>query len=226
MRKSIIVVWLLCITVLACSCNGNNSIDINPNYTVDQELQNEIDDDVVMPSEIDRPVMTIESFKEYTKLVDSKKLSDSFVTYEKINKLGEFVHLVFLSDTQMNDYSKYMYSLVDASGYEFVLYVDENAIEISHNSTGSNISITSTDMRNLDKKASGTVVNNDLVYTYVSGELLSVSWVDNGISYKLCGMPTFSDYPATTSTFVGKLMNSDKAMKSFNSVFETTKDDR
>lgn len=156
----------------------------------------------------ERPLLTVESFEDYLKVIDTQKIPENFVQYEKINKLGEFKCLVFLND----DNSSYMYTLADSTGYQLALYVDHNTAENDYDSADFITNVKSKDMRTLDDKNSGIFVTNGITYRYVSGKLLSINWVDGEVSFKLSGSSMLYDYPIEKSTFVCKLLNANEAV--------------
>ena len=104
-----------------------------------------------------------------------------------------------------------MYHLVDENDYRLALYIDHNNSNEIPESTITATSILAKDMRKLDEKSSGVYTKGELSYTYISGELLSITWTHEGITYKLCGDSMLSDYPSTEKTIAGKLLNLDNA---------------
>jgi hypothetical protein len=42
-------------------------------------------------------------------------------------------------------------------------------------------------MRKLDEKLSGSYAKEEFSHYYISGELLSITWIHEGITCKLCG---------------------------------------
>ena len=66
-------------------------------------------------------------------------------------------------------------------------------------------------MRKLDEKLSGSYAKEEFSHYYISGELLSITWIHEGITCKLCGDSMLSDYPSTEKTIAGKLLNLDNA---------------
>lgn len=228
MKKIIALGLLLCLSVAVYACNNEHDISNDTHQFVDsnknENNNNNNNNNIVTPSGGERPLLTIESIEEYTKILSTEKISNNFVRYEMISQIGKFDSLVFLSETAKDDFSSYMYNLVDATGYDISLYINE-ASNLPTVSTESITSIDTSDMRCLSGNKSGTYVNNCLTYRYVSGKLRSISWVDHGISYELCGSSTLSNYPSSNSTFVGKLMSKNDAVVAFNAVFNIEKND-
>ena len=232
MKKKLTVILLLCSFCLAiCACSMNvfevNQDDSTETHTDhllnedDQEDSAEMHTDhllneVVKPQEGERPLLTLESEDAYTKFLDSVEMPADFVPCDKIDVIGAFNGLVFLSDAYANDYSSYMYTLVDSEGFEITLYVDHRDEVLSTVSSVSKVN--KTNMRLLSDTSRGVYVYNGIEYKYVSGELLSVSWKTQNITYRLCasGTPMLSDYPLTTSTFVGKMLNVETALQAFD----------
>lgn len=176
------------------------------------EITAEISESKKTDSEIpsdggERPLLTVESLEDYLKVIDTPKIPENFVQYEKIDKLGAFAGLVFLSDAYGDDYSSYMYNLIDSTGYRFTLYVDHDTAEKNYGPTNLIESINSNDMRTLEDKNSGIFVTNGITYRYVSGKLLSIHWIDGEVSFELSGSSMLYDYPIEKSTLLCKMLN-------------------
>lgn len=217
MKKTIIIVLFLCIALMLCACN-KQKIE-NENSTPKESLNEKDNSGIIMPSNVERKTLTISSIDQYRELIYSGILPSDFVPYEKLKPLGEFVNLVFLSDAYLNDFSSYMYSLVDSSGSELTLYVETKA---PTESVDLNIvtDVNITNMRSLSSKSTGIFTTNGLDYTYVSGELLSITWVEKGIYFTFCGNMFLSNYPLTDATFAGKMLNANNAVNTLNKVFK------
>ena len=166
---------------------------------------------------IDYQLLTLSSEDEYNEFLNSNELPADFVPYDKINAIGDFEGLVILSNAYSNDYSSYMYSLVDSEGFEFVLYVDHKERESYLTDSVSNVN--TTDMRALSDDSKGFYVYNDITYEYILGKLLSIVWEDQNIIYTLSGDTMLFEYPLTDSTFIGKMLNTDTALQALNDVF-------
>ena len=256
MKKKLITILLLCSLCLAmCACNisipnkvdQNNSTpqdnttpsdttpsdttpsdttpsDTNPTDTDPGDL---IPDEIQKPN-IEYPDVSFYSKEAYTEFLNSAELPDNFVSHDKIDDIGDFDALVFLSDAyHLRDYSWYMYGLVDSKGFEITLYVDHRDQVLSTKTPVSNVN--KTDMRLLPDASENVCVyvSNNMEYTYISGKLHSISWETQNITYTLCasGTPMLSDYPLTDSTFVGKMLNTETAPQSLNDVFNTPTQD-
>ena len=76
-------------------------------------------------------------------------------------------------------------------------------------------------MRTILEKVRGEFTTDGITYTYISGELLSISWINNGITYTLCGESMLSDYPTTQSTVVGKMLNTNYVAQTIEENFTT-----
>ncbi|MGM9636417.1 MAG: hypothetical protein ACI3YK_00360 [Eubacteriales bacterium] len=156
------------------------------------------------------PLLTLSTYDQYEKLVQSGSLPQSFVTYDQLENIGRFEGLVFLSDVREDDYSQYMYSFVDDTNYIIYLYVyhTERASAITNEISSSFID--GSDMRTLSSADTGIYRYNNLVYYYLSGELLSVHWESDGITYIFSGSSLLSDYPFSDSTFTADILNLDR----------------
>ena len=218
MKKHIFLIILLCLAVILCSCNKEYK-DHETSTTVNSS-QDENHISIVMPGCVEKPLLTIVSIEDYNKLINTQKIPTTFVRLESIEQLGEFVSLVFLSDAYAGDFSSYMYTLVDTVGYEVALYINSDESSSLTTSSDSITSVNTSDMRYIAEQKSGIYVTERLVYRYVSGKLLSISWVADGINYTLCGDPLFYDYPITASTFLSKLMTKSYADEAIKTAFD------
>ena len=222
MKKILLLTLLFCLILSLCSCEIK--FGVNSNKMNNEDITS--NKSTVLPNG-ERPLMTVETIKQYNKMLDSKILPQDFVKYEDLKALGEFKAFVFLSDAGNNDYSSYLYSLADSSGAELSIYVDHN----KENNTSATLqkieNIKTNNMRQIPDEISGRYIEGGLVYKYVSGKLLSISWTNEGITYTLCGSVMLVDYPIIDSTFVGKMLNVDSALKTFNEFFKAdeVKDD-
>ena len=184
-----------------------------------------IPDEIVKPN-IQYPDVSFYSKEAYTEFLNSADLPDDFVSHDKIDAIGAFEGVVFLSDAyHLRDYSWYMYGLVDSTGFEITLYVDHRDRVLSTNPPVSNVN--KTDMRLLPDVNEGvySYVSDHLVYTFVAGSLSTISWKMQNITYKLFFHKPISDYPLTESTFVGKMLNTETAPQALNDVFNTPTQD-
>ena len=182
--------------------------------TTEETKANTLSDATVDKPEIERPLLTLEDANMYTEFLDSTDLPEDFVSYDKIEVIGDFDGLVILSDAYLNDYSSYMYNLVDATGFDFVLYVDHVKEDSFIRDPIS--SVNEKDLRKQLDTSRGIYVCDNIVYTYITEGLLSIAWEDQNITYKLSG--SFYKYPLAESTFIGKMLDTDTAQQALNTV--------
>lgn len=239
MKKKIVIILLLCSICLGiCACNMNAPNEVNQSDSIEQQIANpsagnnqhdaeslytgEQQNEIIKPQEGERPLLTFESENEYAEFLDLNEMPNNFVTYDEIKTIGIFECLVFLSDAYAEDYSSYMYSLVDSEGFGITLYVDHNQGVLSNSDSVSNLH--GTNMRMLSDTRSGVFISEGLKYQYISGELFSISWKTQNINYTLCafGEAMLSKYPISESTFVGKMLNSNTSTQAFDTVFDKT----
>ena len=64
-------------------------------------------------------------------------------------------------------------------------------------------------LRKLQDKSSGTYVCNGYEYQYINGELLSIHWKNEVISFVLSGDSMLSDYPQNEKTILSSLLSVD-----------------
>ena len=237
MKKKLTTILLLCslcLTICACNISAPNEVNQNDS-TQNDSTQNDSTEthtnnppgEIVKPN-IEYPLLGLSSKEEYTEFLNSVELPDDFVSYDKIDAIGDFDVLIFLSPAYTNNYSSYMYGFVDSEGFAITLYVDHRDQVLSTESSVSNVN--KTNMRLLPDTSENVCVyvSNNMKYTYISGKLQSISWKTQNITYTLCASGTpgtkmmLSDYPLTTSTFVGKMLNTETAPQALNTVFNDT----
>lgn len=219
MKKKLTIILLLsalCLTISACNMNTLNKVDGSD--STEMHTDGSLDDPVVLPEKGESPLLTLESINEYTKYLTLSKMPIDFVTYDQIELIGDFKSLVFLSDAYSNDYSSYMYTLIDSEGFEITLYVNNSAEILSTVTTVTEVD--TKNMRSLSNTHSGTYVSGNINYQYVSGKLISISWVNQNINYTLCGTSMLYEYPPAASTFVGKMLNTDTAKNIYDTIFD------
>ena len=154
----------------------------------------------------EHPLITIESYDEYLVYLATADLPATFVPYETISALGEFDHFVCLSNGRIGDYSHYMYTLVDETGMELILYVE-------YNRNGPELTplpiIDDIDPDNMRKPLSsqrGRYLYEGIEYKYISTGLLSITWEDQGHIFTLFA-DDLGSYPDRTDTLAGKMMD-------------------
>ena len=239
MKNKLTIILLFCFFCVAlCACDATNEIDLNDDiqsesvhsesvHSESEQTDSTHSDVTGAPLEdfsretseisIEVPLLTISSKEEYVDFLNSNQLPADFVSYDKISAIGNFKGLVILSDAYSNNYSSYMYNLVDSSGFEFVVYIDHEERESYLTDFVSNVN--KTDMRVLSDDSKGFYVHDDITYTYISGKISSIVWKSQNIIYTLLGDAKFFNYPLTDSTFIGKMLNTNTALQVLNEVF-------
>lgn len=228
-RKWISVILLVCVCFQICACaawqpqsdESKSDVQRKLQATMSTTLPSETDTDPVendsdlfeIPSTGEFPLLTIESYDAYMAFIEKSELPHDFVQYESIAQFGEFKSFVCLSDARNNDFSSCMYSLVDDSQSEFVMYIDIGDTNKDKVQLSTITSVNNANMRVLTNKTdAGTYVVAGLKYKYVAGKLLSISWTRGAVSYTLSGNSMLGDYPeSATTTAVGKMLNTHTA---------------
>ena len=170
---------------------------------------------------IDRALLTIGDYDEYESFVAKMEEGSAFVAYKGIQSLGEFKSFVCLSNGYSGDYSKYMYNLTDASGYEFVLYVTHNAVAKSYGPEADRpLSATGEqDLRKRSDAAGGVLELNNVQYRYSKyGKIMSISWIESGVEFTISAQ--LDEYPNVTDTVLGKLLSYDTTVEAKQSFME------
>jgi hypothetical protein len=165
----------------------------------------------------EHPLITIESYDEYLVYLATADLPATFVPYETISALGEFDHFVCLSNGRIGDYSHYMYTLVDETGMELILYVE-------YNRNGPELTplpiIDDIDPDNMRKPLSsqrGRYLYEGIEYKYISTGLLSITWEDQGHIFTLFA-DDLGSYPDRTDTLAGKMMDLSQAKEALSAI--------
>lgn len=173
---------------------------------------------------IDRALLTIGDYDEYESFVAKMEKGSEFVAYERIQSLGDFKSFVCLSNGYSGDYSKYMYNLSDASGYDFVLYVTHNAVVKSYGPEADK-PLSATGEQNLRNRADatgGVLDLNNVQYRYSKyGKIMSISWIESGVEFTISAQ--LDEYPNVTDTVLGKLLTYDTAVAAKQSLMEDVK---
>ena len=165
-------------------------------------------------NEGERPTLCIEKYDEYLKLVQSQVLPDAFVKYEVISGFGEFSSLVILSDFRNGKYSTYMYSLVDQTDTMLHIYIEHEKEKVNSSKIISETVVNKKDLRVISSNDTGKFEIEGITYTYVSGELLTVSWKDGNITYTISYDTKNEDItqkPINDTTMFEKLLNIETA---------------
>ena len=172
------------------------------------------------------PLLTLETYDEYLNFIGSAELPAEFVLYEDISHLGEFRSFVCLSEVRVNDFSSCMYTLIDESQSQFMLYVDIGSQEtVPPVSTVT--AVNKSNMRSLvNSTDSGSFIMSGMEYKYVGGKLLSIAWFKDNVRYTLSGDSMLGDYPENaTTTVVAKLMNIETAASCLDTLLYEPADD-
>lgn len=212
-----ISISLLCIAILLCSCNvyDRSNNQENHNSTIsDVETEQPI-------VNVDYSTLRFDSKKEYDDFMDKNTISENFISYNMLKKLGEFDSMVFLTNTNIGDYGQYLYFFIDDSGHKLALYVESRILKHDFHTYKDKYTcideINSTDMRYIDITDKTCVYyNENLLYTYVDGKLNSIIWTYEDIEYRLSGTPGLFNYPNIETTFAGQLLHGDQANEALN----------
>ena len=182
------------------------------NYPVTLPLEQPIE-----PGIGELPSLIFETYEEYCNYVQNADLPAEFVPYEAISPLGQFDHFVFLSSAHYGDYSHYMYTVIDESGTELILYVE-------YNRNGPELTplpiIDDIDPDNMRKPLSsqrGRYLYEGIEYKYISTGLLSITWEDHGHIFTLFA-DDLGSYPDRTDTLAGKMMDLSQAKEALSAI--------
>lgn len=199
-----------CLFIFVCVLTSGGVIDetdtVNKTDNT-SELETYNDDDLIIDGP---PLLTMSSYEEYVSFIKSTKstnvLPDDFVSFENLSRFGKLRSLVFISDK--DDYSWYLYSLVDEYGYDIGIYVDHKNRE-----RFARDAISEKDINPYDKRTTtalyGKYNENGIDYSYHKGILYSIDWEINNIQFTLCVGKEIKDYPIDSDTAMSKMLNVD-----------------
>ena len=210
MKKIVICALLLCLILTACGQitpqeQLNGVLNTTTGVTTISTTEPKTDLNINEGGEL--PLFACYSWDEYIKFVSTTTLPDDFVLYEELRQIGNFQSLILLSYLYYGDFSSYLYGFEDEEGNEFSLYVkDEEWKDFGHPTvehTG--------DMRTVAIGEACQVVNNGIIYNYLSGRIYTVKWTHNGKYFTLVFENTKEKLADGTSDFIQKILNSNTA---------------
>ena len=164
---------------------------------------------------VERPTKAFVNYGDYLDFLAEADHNSKTIEYEKLKAIGKFRSFVLLSD----DFSQYMYSFDDGSGFTVYLTVTDTAVRKDTNNY--NIidpSDYGTHLRALRSDASGLRYIGDTEYMYVNGKLLWIGWDDGDIQFRLSGDSMLDGYPHGVNTFTSKLLNEQTAAECIRSL--------
>ncbi len=176
---------------------------------------------------IDFPLLTITKYNEYKyflKKVDGKR---DIVKYHTIKEIGKFTQFVVTSGGYNGNYSTYIYTLRDKSGFEIGFSVADTSktkspispVDLNRESAKENL-------RYIDNSSSGRLVLDGYEYRYLNGSLLSIVWYEGNMLYTISGNPSLSDYPEGSDTFMSKTLNRETSSTCLDSLKEKINNNR
>lgn len=220
-----ILITLVLFSVLLSACDSTNSLEAleneKPTCSLNETLNTQDKLGGVEPNGVEVPLLTISTLDDYNEFLSSENLPKNFITYDVLKDIGDFVYLIFLSDGYNGDFTEYMYTVKDSTGYDISVYVEpsiESDVLISNTIIAEKIN--RTDLRTIGSDESGFYMYNDVKYKYVSGKLLSIAWDMDGLRYTVTGSSMLDNYPYQKNTFMGLILNGDTAKDAFR-VLET-----
>lgn len=224
-RLFVILITLVLFSMLLSACDSTNSLEAieneKPTCSLNETLNSQDKLGGVESNGVEVPLLTISTLEDYNEFLSSENLPKNFITYDMLRDVGDYVCLIFLSDGYNGDFTEYMYTVKDSTGYEISVYV-EPSIESDVLSSNTIIAekINRTDLRTNGSVESGIYMYNDVKYKYVSGKLLSIVWDMDGLRYTVTGSSMLDNYPDQKNTFMGLILNGDTAKDAFR-VLET-----
>ena len=222
MKKSAIILLIL-ILLTTASCAQNNSTDTLTTTTDREDQQSSIQSPMV-----EVPLVTIESYEEYCNFIENTQLPNDFIYYSQVEVFGEFdIYIGY----QQDGYSHGLYQLIDENGFEISIYVDSRRSEWKTSdslSLKSFSSSTASDLRSVGDSAD-YMIGDNLIYSYVQGNLHSIIWYAENNEFCLCGgLEQLGNYPVESkaNTMVQGLLHSSTAQSTLSSITENASSSR
>ncbi len=174
------------------------------------------------PSGTSAKSIHFESVSDFEQYLENKQLTDWVVAYDNLESLGAFKSVVFLDHT----HKSYMYTFIDKSGIDFDLYVEHNvdaAEETSDDMILSEAEVALSDLRRINKTTRSKYTQSGLSYKYIQGGLVSISWTEDNVVFRLYLGAEGKSYPLDANTFVAKLLTHDTAQTAVNEINDLVK---
>ena len=189
-KTTTVLILIVCVILMTCACAHNPQSDVTDPSQAESLL-------------VDRSGLAIYNYGEYLSFLESTDLPNDFVEFDSLNCFGSFRG--FVGPSILSDH--YMYTFIDANGYDYAIYVRREANYIPKKDINKE-DINLADMRTLSSKESGIYTMNGFKYNYVNGQLISIRWHHEGMYYSLSIYSSdFVDYPIDTLTPFAKLVN-------------------
>lgn len=219
-RLFVVLIPLVLFSMLLSACDSTNSLEAleneKPTCSLNETLNGQEKLGGVEPNGEEVPLLTISTLEDYNEFLSSENLPKNFITYDMLKDIGDFEYLIFLSDGYNGDFTEYMYTVKDSTGYDISVYVEPSIeSDVLNSNTIIAETINRTDLRTIGSAESGIYMYNDLKYKYVSGKLLSIAWDMDGLRYTLTGSSMLDNYPDQNNTFMGLLLNGDTSKDAF-----------
>ncbi len=146
----------------------------------------------------DVPLKGIYGFDEFDAYLTNHKdnIPEHFIAFKESSPFGKFESIVFLEDVRDLQYNEYMYTFsVGEEDYDANLYVYhyDRMNKFEGNSVISEVP--NNNLLTCPDGATGIYTHNGVKYSYYKGELRSVKWFSNGITYiyGMSNQKTFND---------------------------------
>lgn len=169
----------------------------------------------------DVPSLVIESESEYEEfIVQCTELPEGFVQYDDIAAFGEYRSLTF---SVLGDYGYYLYTLTDSAGFNVLIVVNHTPAQNTDREILT-FEANASDLRLCASDSQGLVIYQmgELYYYYGSGELMWISWMQDGVEISVKGgfESKLSAYPQNAEqTAMSGLLSLDTAESTHHGLF-------
>jgi len=143
------------------------------------------------------------TYDDYLSLIQQRSLPEDFVEFSDQSYFGTFK--AFYTGIPFGTYG-YRYDFVDENGIELILFITYEPL-ITNIESLSDEDVKFSDMRTLTSKKSGRYTVNGFAYTYLKGNLSSISWSKDGLYYSLSPNEYIKYCPLNYATAFAKLLS-------------------
>ena len=181
----IITVITLCLCLYSCAWEGEN-ISTNMDQTENTLTSSSESESGLVTDGINvngGKLLDFTSLSKYEEYVTSNELPKNFVRYDSISQIGEFAFFVCTTFYSHGNYSYYDYLLIDDNNYVICVKIVENyAPEVEYTAV---TFVDAEDMRTIDEIGRCVYTYSDIRYCYEEGNLCSVEWDIDTITYMI-----------------------------------------
>ena len=215
MKKLLCILTILSILFCSATCGINRPVSSNAPHTQETEptpSQETLGPSISASDHADDIYLSLSSLEEYEEYFTGQgDYPDGFIPYDSLSFLGEFDSLlVDISSGDDPNYSYYIYSIVHPSGVDFSVTVYPEWLPQKRGRwdiASVKSTMSGSDLRtNETSEMRGTVLIEDVLYTYLLGNIHSVQWIFGSQEISISG--DFAQISEVSEdSLIGRLLN-------------------